>query len=185
MTDNLDYEINKELGECYLFMGEMEKAEDYYNKAADNNGHHAEPYLGLAAIAVQRGDLDRAFELYQKAAGVEANDKALSGLAMMEVENGDYASAYDHYHQALLHNPENEVALFGLVQTGHVLERLEEILPHLYNYLELDPQKSQVRYSLAACLSVLNREEEAKEQLEFILEAEPENEEARELYAQL
>ena len=26
MSDLLDYEINKELGECYLFMGEYEKA---------------------------------------------------------------------------------------------------------------------------------------------------------------
>ena len=34
MSNHLDYEINKELGECYLFMGELDKAEDYYTKAA-------------------------------------------------------------------------------------------------------------------------------------------------------
>ena len=28
MSSHLDYEINKELGECYLFMGELDKAED-------------------------------------------------------------------------------------------------------------------------------------------------------------
>lgn len=27
MSSHLDYEINKELGECYLFMGDLEKAE--------------------------------------------------------------------------------------------------------------------------------------------------------------
>ena len=182
MSDNLDYEINKELGECYLFMGEIDKAEDYYTKAAANNGHHAEPYLGLAAIAVQRGQLDTALGLYQQAVYVEPNDKALAGLAMLEMENGKHAQAYDHYIQALLSNPENEVALFGLVQTGHILERVEEILPHLYNYLEIDPQKNQIRYSLAGCLSILSRQEEAKEQLEYILDLEPDNAEALELY---
>ena len=48
MSNHLDYEINKELGECYLFMGELDKAEDYYVKAADSTSSQAEPYLGLA-----------------------------------------------------------------------------------------------------------------------------------------
>ena len=60
MSSHLDYEINKELGECYLFMGDLDKAEDYYQKAAGNNGVHPDPYLGLATIAVQRGDLEQA-----------------------------------------------------------------------------------------------------------------------------
>ena len=60
MSGQLDYEINKELGECYLFMGDLDKAEEYYGKAVTSNGIHADPYLGLATIAVQRGDLDKA-----------------------------------------------------------------------------------------------------------------------------
>ena len=55
---HLDYEINKELGECYLFMGDLDKAEEYYRKAASSNGVHPDPYLGLATIAVQRGERD-------------------------------------------------------------------------------------------------------------------------------
>ena len=43
MSSHLDYEINKELGECYLFMGELDKAEDYYTKAAANSEEQADP----------------------------------------------------------------------------------------------------------------------------------------------
>ena len=46
MSSHLDYEINKELGECYLFMGDLNKAENYYQKAAGNNGVHLDLYLG-------------------------------------------------------------------------------------------------------------------------------------------
>ena len=67
MSDHLDYEINKELGECYLFMGELEKAEEYYKKAASSNGIHPDPYLGLATVAVQRGALEDAMLMYEKA----------------------------------------------------------------------------------------------------------------------
>ena len=41
MDNQLDYEINKELGECYLFMGDFDKAEEYYRKAASNNAQSA------------------------------------------------------------------------------------------------------------------------------------------------
>ena len=35
MSNHLDYEINKELGECYLFMGDLEKAEEYLSQAVE------------------------------------------------------------------------------------------------------------------------------------------------------
>ena len=66
MSDLLDYEINKELGECYLFMGEYEKATEYYEKAAESGSEFAAPQMGLATIAVQVGDYDKATVHYQK-----------------------------------------------------------------------------------------------------------------------
>src|SRR5262245_21969558 len=125
MSNHLDYEINKELGECYLFMGELDKAEEYYNKAAGSNGIHPDPYLGLATIAVQRGELDRALTLYQKAASIEATDKSLSGMALVEMETGRENEAFDHFAQALRVNAENMIALFGLIRLGHATNRVE------------------------------------------------------------
>ena len=52
MSNQLDYEINKELGECYLFMGDFDKAEEYYRKAASSGAQNAAPYMGLATVAV-------------------------------------------------------------------------------------------------------------------------------------
>ena len=89
MSNHLDYEINKELGECYLFMGELDKAEEYYRKAAGSNGVHPDPYLGLATIAVQRGLFDDALVLYKKAADIEPGDKALAGMGLIEMERGE------------------------------------------------------------------------------------------------
>ena len=82
MSNQLDYEINKELGECYLFMGDFDKAEEYYRKAASSNTQSAAPYMGLATVAVQRSELDKALVLYQKAAAVEETDKALCGIGL-------------------------------------------------------------------------------------------------------
>lgn len=148
---HLDYEINKELGECYLFMGELDKAEDYYKKAASSNGIHPDPYLGLATIAVQRGDLASALILYTKAHGIDANDKTFAGIGLVKMEQGEKEEAFGLFIEALAKNPENMVALLSVIRLGHELEKLPQIIPALENYLSIHPGKSEVRYSLAGC----------------------------------
>ena len=175
MSGHLDYEINKELGECYLFMGDLEKAEDYYRKAMGSNGVHPEPYMGLATIAVHRGDLDCAWGFYRKAANVQASDKSLSGMALIEMERGDNDKAFAHFLQALDHNPENLIALYSVIRLGHAMGRLEEVIPYLEAYLAIDPLKHEIRYSLAGCLVSAGREAEAHAHLDRILEHEPAN----------
>ncbi len=185
MSGNMDYEINKELGECYLFMGELDKAEEYYKKAAGSNGVHPDPYLGLATIAVQRGELETAMTLYRKAHKISPSDKTLSGMALIKMESGGNEEAFSMFVSALEQNPENLVAIFSLIRLGHELNRLEDVLVHLENYLAIDADKHEVRYSLAGSLICLDRKKEAREQLERILEAAPDHEQAQELLTQL
>ncbi|MFW5489341.1 MAG: tetratricopeptide repeat protein [Desulfovibrio sp.] len=181
----LDYEINKELGECYLFMGDLEKAEDYYSKAAGCMGTEPDPYMGLATIAVQQGDLNKAYTLYSKAASIKADDKALAGMALVEMETGREPQAFDHFVEALQSNPANMVALYGLIQLGHTQSRLEEVIVHMENFLRLEPEKTEIRYSLAGCLISVGQNERAADELRALLEKDPENVSARELYDQL
>jgi len=185
MSSHLDYEINKELGECYLFMGELDKAESYYHKAAGSNGVHPDPYLGLATIAVQRGDLQQAMDMYRKADGIASTDKSLAGMALINAQQGRHDEAFGMYARALELNPENIIALFGLVQTSHMLGRTSEAIAPLERYLELNPGKSEIRYALGGCLTTCGRPAEAKAQLERLLEMDPAYAPAAELLAQL
>jgi tetratricopeptide (TPR) repeat protein len=185
MSGQLDYEINKELGECYLFMGDLEKAEEYYGKAMSNNGVHADPYLGLATIAVQRGELEQAMTMYRKASTIEADDRSLTGMALIEMERGESAEAFTHFKGALTKNPENLVALFGLVRLAHCADRIEEILPYLRDYLAVDPIKHEVRFTLAGCLVSLGRHAEAGAELDNILAQDPRYTAAKDLAEEL
>jgi len=181
MSGHLDYEINKELGECYLFMGELDKAEEYYRKAVSSNGIHPDPYLGLATVAVQRGELNDAILMYEKAHKIEPTDKSLSGIALIRMENGEKEEAFSMFIEAVEINPENMVALFSLIRLGHELDRVADIVQHLENYLEVDANKHEVRYSLAGCYVVLEQKDKATEQLEKILEMNPDFEDATEM----
>lgn len=185
MSEHLDYEINKELGECYLFMGELDKAQEYYEKAAKSNGIHPDPYMGLATVAVQRGDLDSALGMYRKAHGIESTDKTHAGIGLILMEQEQKDEAFEHFASALSINGVNMVALFSMVRLGHELERLTEIVPYLENALDIEGDKTDLRYALAGSLVCLERKDDAREQLEQILAADPENGPAQELLAQI
>ncbi|SBV91847.1 conserved hypothetical protein [uncultured delta proteobacterium] len=184
MSTHIDYEINKELGECYLFMGDFDKAETYYQKAAAAAPDQAEAYLGLATVAVQKSDLDTAAAHYAKAAELKAFDKPLAGLGLIAMEKGRHGEAFGHFKQALELNAGNMVAINGLVQEGYFLDRLEEIIPYLKAAIALDDAEP-VRYTLAGCLTALGRDEEARQELETLLGTNPDNQSARELYARV
>ena len=184
MSSHIDYEINKELGECYLFMGDFEKAETYYQKATSAAPEEADPYLGLATIFVQRAELDKAESLYAKAASLKPSDKAFAGLALVEMEKGLHDKAFEHFCEALGLNPTNIFAVNGLVQEGYFLNRLADVVPHLEAALAAEDMES-LRYTLAGCLSALGRDTDAKVQLEMLLGNNPGHENAQELYAKI
>ena len=181
--NHVDYEINKELGECYLFMGEYEKARDYYNKAVASNSGMSDPYMGLAAIAVQEGNLEAAYTLYCKANQVGPGEKPLTGMGMIEVELARHEDAFAHFRAALGYNPGNMMVVNSMLQLAHVLNRLEDAIPCLEGALETGDTEA-VRYALAACLIALDRDEEAKRHLELLLGENPSNDSAKQLYAQ-
>ena len=182
---HLDYEINKELGECYLFMGELDKAEDYYKKAAGSNGVHPDPYIGLATIAVQRGEYDAAMTLYEKAHNVEVTDKSYAGMGLIQMETSRQEEAFENFAEALGINPGNMVALFGIIRIGHEADKVADAAPFLERFLDVEPGKHEVRYSLAGLYICMDQKDKAVEQLEMILEMDPANEAAKELLDQI
>ena len=182
MSQHLDYEINKELGECYLFMGDLDKAETYYRKAANSAGEYADSYLGLATIAVQRGQLDNALTLYLKAVDKNGGDKALTGVGLVHMEKGSHNEAMDYFERALAMNPDNTVALNCLVREAYSQSTVDRIVPVLEASLAANPGNEAYRITLAGCLMSLGQQDQAREHLQSVLAANPASQDARELY---
>lgn len=182
MDNQLDYEINKELGECYLFMGDFDKAEDYYRKAASSSPKNAAPFMGLATVAVQRGEFEKALVLYQKAAGVEESDKAFAGIGLVYMEMGKHDDAFTYFTRALDLNASNLVALNCLVRESYQTSQVEKAIDYLRAALEVSEEKEAVRVTLAGCLIYLGQNAEARQLLEMVLSDNPANTNAKELF---
>jgi tetratricopeptide (TPR) repeat protein len=182
--NHIDYEITKELGECYLFMGEFDKARDYYRRAMESNPQMYDPYMGLAAVAVNSGDLEEAYALYEKANAISPGEKPLTGIGMIALELGRHEEAFARFQEALRENPGNMVAVNGLLQLAYVLDRLEDAIPFLESALETGDTEA-VRYALAASHLTMGHEDEARNHLELLLGDNPHNDSAKQLYAHL
>ena len=182
MDNQLDYEINKELGECYLFMGDFDKAEEYYRKAASANSKSAAPFMGLATVAVQRAELDKALVLYQKAATIEETDKTLCGIGLVHMEKGEHTEAFDYFTRALEKSSGNLVALNCMVREAYQTNQVDKTSSMLESALEASEEKEAVRVTLAGCLIFLGRQSEAREHLEIVLGSNPANPNAKELF---
>ena len=180
--NHLDYEINKELGECYLFMGDLDKAETYYRKAANSAGDYPDSYLGLATIAVQRGQLDNALTLYLKAVDNNGGDKALTGVGLVRMEQGEHDEAMVYFENALGVNPGNNIALNCLVREAYSQNCVDRIVPTLEACLAANPDNEAYRITLAGCLVTLGRQEQAKDHLQSVLATNPASQKARDLY---
>ncbi len=185
MSNQLDYEINKELGECYLFMSDFDKAEEYYRKAINSDSSQSVPFLGLATIAVQRGKLDDAMVLYIKANAMESTDKTLCGMGLVYMEQGKHEEAFGYFLRALGHSAGNMVALNCLVREGYLLNRLEDVVPALEAGMLASTEGVAVRVSLAGVLISLGRRDEAQAHLESVLGIDPANENAHDLIASI
>ncbi|WP_300735326.1 tetratricopeptide repeat protein [uncultured Desulfovibrio sp.] len=181
MENQLDYEINKELGECYLFMGNYDEAEKYYRKALTENPQISAPFMGLATIAVQRGELDNALVLYKKAASVEPDSKAYCGMGLVLMEQGKAQEAFDAFAKSLDMASDGIVALNGMVRTAYAADCVERAVPYLQAAIEADMQAEAMRVTLAGCFISLDRKDEARELLEKVLADNPANESARAL----
>lgn len=181
----MDYEINKELGECYLFMNDFTKAEEYYQKATEAEPTQVAPVMGLATIAMQRGETENALTLYSKALSLEENDKVLAGMGLVKMQMGVHEEAFEYFVRSLNLNPQNAVSMNCLVHEGYQLSRLEEVVPHLEIALQNDSHNEDIHISLAGCLVSLGRVEEGTKHLESVLAENPANTSAKELYDHL
>ncbi|HJA78811.1 tetratricopeptide repeat protein [uncultured Desulfovibrio sp.] len=181
MENQLDYDVNKELGECYLLMQDYGKAEEYYRKAVTSNPQLSAPYMGLATVAVQRGELDNALVLYRKAASVEPDSKAYCGIGLVLMEQGKAQEAFDAFAQSLDMAKDGIVALNGMLRTAYAAGCVDKVVPYLEAAIAADVQPEALRITLAGCLIHLDRKDEARALLEKVLADNPQSDSARSL----
>ena len=108
-------------------------------------------------------------------------DVALAGLGLCELIGKKPEDAFDLFKKAVVANPENQRALYGVLQVGYPLKKYGDIEELLARYLDIHPASTDMLYSLAGVLFAQGKMQRARMEVEKILLFEPQNSRALEL----
>ncbi|XP_032480027.1 Bardet-Biedl syndrome 4 protein isoform X4 [Phocoena sinus] len=102
-----DWEICHNLGVCYIYLKQLDKAQDQLHNALHLNRHDL-TYIMLGKIHLLEGDLDKAIEIYKKAVEFSPeNTELLTTLGLLYLQLGIYQKAFEHLGNALTYDPTN------------------------------------------------------------------------------
>ncbi|MCD8089253.1 MAG: tetratricopeptide repeat protein [Clostridiales bacterium] len=111
------------LGYLWYLKGDLEKAEEYTNKAIEDNEEHSPAWDNLGQIYYKRGDIEKAKKYFEKALSYKDIVDSLYFMGRISEEEGRPEEAADYYKRALKCN----ISALNTVTEEEIKERLEKI----------------------------------------------------------
>jgi tetratricopeptide (TPR) repeat protein len=176
------FEIYKNMGNLFLSSGDVDLAEENYNRALTLKPHSDVLFVNYGTLEIQRGDYSTAIERFRQALDLnQTNDKAWVGLGMSYHQMGDYDLSWAAIERALDILPENLLALRLLLEWSFKKDSYSSIIARLNAYLASCPTDADMAYSLAVALCKSGHLLEAEFETDRVLNIQPGREDAVEL----
>jgi tetratricopeptide (TPR) repeat protein len=168
--------------EALACSGDMDTADDILRRIEDERLHLHRVLAARGAVAAARNSWTVAEDYFRQSLKHAQNfDTALAGLGLCAIQESKNEEAWDYFQAALKSNPENLRAVYGIIQLGYTLNRLEETKQALENYLDHHPVDLSINYTYAGCCYALGDRDKAEAELRKILLFEPDHALALEL----
>lgn len=176
------FEIFKNVGNIHVRRGDLDLAEDNYNRAHRIQASSDVLFVNMGTLCVQKQAWDEALEKFRAALVLNMfNDKAWVGLAIGHRMKSDRELAWGNLEAALEYNPLNEAALTLALEWGVQEGRESRILEMIRTFLIEGGWNEKM--SLAFCWLSWRRGDRviAEVELERLLAVNPNHENALKL----
>jgi glycosyltransferase involved in cell wall biosynthesis len=178
--------LHRLIGDSFAKLGDLEMAKAAYMKAVEFDAFLYKGYIGLGTVAILRNAPDVAILQFQKAVSLAPEDEMANlGLAMGFQGIRESAEALKWAVKAITINPENQIALFTLVQLAYESGNYKTAETACRQYLARRPGDHNIMFSLAGALHMQALHDEALAVAEEILATDPRNEMAQTLHNQI
>ena len=153
------------LGHVCQSSGDTERATAFFKKCLEHSPDHIFAHIRLGQIAEQAGDIPGAQEYFEKAASLPGGKKCTyRHFARLALARGNMDLAREYLHSALIHDPQDALALQALA--GLCLDAGED--PDMAASLarqsvSLKPDLTAGWRELARALEMQGRQEEARQ----------------------
>jgi tetratricopeptide (TPR) repeat protein len=130
------------LATLYLRDKHLEEAERAYTNALKKLPTFTRARANLARIYMQLGLMDKALEQFQQVLLEGAREPStLALVGYIHLSKNAAVPAENAYRQAILLNPEDEQAYYGLAKSLLIQERYDEVVPLLTQMIDTDPEQ--------------------------------------------
>jgi len=176
----------QKLGDYFASVNRYEKAESCYQKAIEIDPENPLVYVGLADIALVRGDRERAERYLDNALELDPEcSAAYAQMAKLARKTGNYPLAFDAYLRCLKLDTDNLNALLGLFQVSCQMGSFAKVTFYLEQYLNSHPDDTSVMFCLGALYKKDNRLLSAQQILNSLLKLDPGNQDAKNLLEEI
>ncbi len=111
------------LGYLYYLKDDLEKAEEYTNKAIADSEDHAPAWDNLGQIYYKKGDIEKAKEYFEKAISIKDIVDSLYFMGRINEDEGASEKAAEYYERALKCN----ISALNTVTEEEIKERLSSL----------------------------------------------------------
>ncbi len=176
------FDIYKNMGNLFLSAGDLDAAEENYNRALTMRPHSDVLFVNYGTLEIQRENHSTAAERFRHALELnQTNERAWIGLAMSYHQIGDFDLAWGAVERALDITPNNTLAIRLLLEWSLKNENYSSITMRLNAYLAIHPEDANMAYSLAVVLCKTGQYLEAEFEIDRVLSFQPDHPEATEL----
>ncbi|MGE3972897.1 MAG: tetratricopeptide repeat protein [Bdellovibrionales bacterium] len=176
------FDIYKHLGNLALRFGDIESAEENYNRAYTLSPHSDALIVNMGTLEVQKGDWGQAGEYFRTAIELnQQNDNAWIGLAMSYRSISDHELAYGAVEKGLDINPTNLVGLRLLIEWAFTDLNYGGAIERLKTYLEKSSHDEDMSFCLASLLYKAGHIRDASIEIQRARELAPQREDVIQL----
>lgn len=166
--DNPD--ILSMIGDCYIGLGDIDRAKNYYDTALEIDKSHKETLLGLINVYRLQKDLPKTEEYLKELLKVEKDFSYHKELVESYFSSSKVKEARCFIKNVMLEKfPNSDECYYLLGVCDAKEERYEDASENFYKALELNPDNLDVRIALGKLFYCENRFEDAKNIFQYAL----------------
>lgn len=164
----------KNLGNILVRAGDLDGAEEFYNKAYTLQPDSDVLLVNLGTLEMQKHNLERALERYRYAVELNTtNPRAWIGLALVHREYGDWDLSWGNLERALDIDPYDMTALELMIEWGIKESKFEALIGRLDIYTQTHRQHIEMIETYIKVLIIGGRIEKARNYIDEILSESP------------
>lgn len=164
---------NQTLEQAYdaLQAGRLDSAENAYERVLRGDAKNTDALLGLATIAAQRNNMERAHSYYLRALESDPNDPTAQAGVIQTRGQTDPAQSESRLKNALANQPDSPALLFALGNLYAREQRWGEAQQAYFRAYSTEPDNPDFIFNLAVSLDQLHQDKLAAQYYQMALNA--------------